>query len=257
MSLPEFDHFEPDTVAKACSLLRTHGSRAKVIAGGTDLLNWMRDGLGEPDLLVDLKGIEELRKMGDDAEKELVIGSTTTLSDLVRSPLARERAPLLVEAAMTVAAPPLQRTGTIGGNVCLNTRCFFYNQSKAWRSSRPPCFKTGGSLCHVVKGGDRCYSVFQADGACALVALNARVRLVEEGGERTLPLSRFYTGKGEDPNVLRPTEILKEILIPSGGNWKGSYEKLSLRASLDFPQIGVAVALRFADDRRIGRVTFN
>jgi len=159
-----------------------------------------------------------------------------------------------VEAARTVAALPLQNMGTIGGNVCLNTRCFFYNQSKFWRSSRPPCFKTGGSICHVVKNGDRCYSVFQADAACALVALNARVKLVEEGGERVLPLSQFYTGKGENPNALGPTEILKEIIIPSDGDWVGSYEKLSLRASLDFPQIGVAIALRYAPDRAIKEV---
>ncbi len=251
MNLPEFEHFEPGTLAEACSLLKRHKGRARVIAGGTDLLNLMRNGLVEPAFLVDLKGIPELGEMEFDEAEGLVIGSGITLSRLIGSPLVRERAPLLAETARTVAAPPLQNMGTLGGNVSLNTRCFFYNQSKSWRSSRPPCFKTGGSVCHVVRNGDRCYSAFQADAACALVALNARVRLVEEGREKVLPLSQFYTGKGENPNALGPTEILREIIIPSDGDCVGCYEKLSPRASLDFPQIGVAVVLRYARDRTI------
>ena len=255
MGLPEFEHFEPDTLAEACSLLRKYEGRARVIAGGTDLLNLMRNRLVEPEFLIDAKGISDLKQMQYDESQGLVIGSGNTLSHLIQSPLIRKKAPLLVAAAKTVAAPPLQNMGTIGGNVCLNTRCFFYNQSKFWRSSRSNCFKTGGSICHVVKNGDRCYSVFVADAACALVALNAGVRLLEGGNERILPLSEFYTGKGENPNGLRPAEILKEIIIPSDGNWVGCYEKLSPRASLDFPQIGVAVSLRYDPDRAIEDMT--
>jgi 4-hydroxybenzoyl-CoA reductase subunit beta len=251
MSLPEFEHFEPDTFAEACALLKKYEGRARVIAGGTDLLNLMRNRLVEPEFLIDLKGISDLRQIGYDEKKGLAVGAGNTLSHLIRSPLVREKASLLVEAARTVAAPPLQNMGTLGGNICLDTRCFFYNQSKAWRSSRPACIKTGGAVCHVVKGGNRCYSVFQADAACALVALNAEVRLVEEGNERVLPLPEFYTGKGENPNGLRPSEMLKEVIIPPAVNRVGSYEKLSPRASLDFPQIGVAAVLRCGPDRAI------
>ncbi len=251
MSLPEFEHLEADTLAEACSVLKKYEGQARVIAGGTDLLNLMRNRLLEPEFLIDLKGISELRQMRYDEHQGLVIGSGITLSHLIRSPLIREKAPLLAEAARTVAAPPLQNVGTLGGNVCLNTRCFFYNQSKFWRSSRSTCFKTGGSVCHVVRNGNRCYSVFAADAACVLVALDARVRLLEEGSERTLPLSEFYTGKGENPNGLRPAELVKEIVIPSDGNRVGSYEKLSPRASLDFPQVGVAVSLRHGPDRAV------
>ena len=151
MGLPEFEHFEPDTLTEACSLLKKFEGRARVIAGGTDLLNLMRNRLAEPEFLVDVKGISELKQMRYDENQGLVIGSGNTLSHLIQSPSIREKAPLLVEAARTVAAPPLQNMGTIGGNVCLNTRCFFYNQSKFWRSSRSNCFKTGGSICHVVR----------------------------------------------------------------------------------------------------------
>jgi len=254
MNLPEFDHIEPDTLSEACSLLRKYEGRAKVIAGGTDLLNLMRHRLIEPGWLIDLKRISELRNVRYDAAEGLRIGSTVTLSEIIRSPVIQEKASLLVEAAGAVSAPPLQTMGTIGGNVCLNTRCVFYNQSRFWRSSRSSCFKTGGSICHVVKKGNQCYSVFQADAACALVSLNARVKIVEEGNERVLPLSEFYTGQGENPNRLRPAEVLKEIIVPLESHSEGRYEKLSPRASLDFPQAGVAATLLFDQDRTVGDV---
>jgi 4-hydroxybenzoyl-CoA reductase subunit beta len=254
MTLPEFEHFEPKTLSEACFLLKKYRDRAKVIAGGTDLLNLMRNRLVEAEYLIDLKRILELRDLSFDEKKGLVIGSTNTLSGLINSPLVREKAPLLIEAAKSVAAPPLQNMGTIGGNVCLNTRCFFYNQSKFWRSSRPGCFKVGGSICHVVKNSKQCHSVFRADAACALVALKAEIRLVEEGEERTLPLAEFYTGKGEIPNRLRPTEILTEIIIPPDDHSMGGYEKLRSRAALDFPQVGVAATLSYDLERRIKEV---
>ena len=254
MNLPEFEHFEPKTLNEACFLLRKYRDRAKVIAGGTDLLNLMRNRLVEVEYLIDLKRILELRDLRFDEKKGLVIGSTNTLSELIHSPLVREKAPLLIEAAKSVAAPPLQHMGTIGGNVCLSTRCFFYNQSKFWRSSRPGCFKVGGSICHVVKNSKQCHSVFQADAACALVALKAEIKLVDGGEERTLPLAEFYTGKGEYPNRLRPTEILTEIIIPQEDHSVGSYERLSSRAALDFPQVGVAAALSYDPERRIKEV---
>jgi 4-hydroxybenzoyl-CoA reductase subunit beta len=251
MNLPDFEHFEPKTLSEACFLLKKYRDRAKVIAGGTDLLNLMRNRLVEAEYLIDLKRILELRGLRFDEKKGLVIGSTNTLSGLINSPLVREKAPLLIEAARSVAAPPLQHMGTIGGNVCLNTRCFFYNQSKFWRSSRPRCFKVGGSVCHVVKNSKQCHSVFRADAACALVALKAEIKLVEEGEERTLPLADFYTGKGEIPNRLKPMEILTEIIIPPDSYSVGSYEKLSSRAALDFPQVGVAATLSYDPGRRI------
>lgn len=251
MNLPEFEHFEPKTLSEACLLLKKYRDRAKVIAGGTDLLNLMRNRLFEPEYLIDLKRISELRNLRYNDVEGLVIGSAVTLSELIYSPLIREKAPLLVDAARTVAAPPLQNMATVGGNVCLDTRCLFYNQSKHWRSSRSICFKAGGNVCHVVKHSEGCHSVFQADVACALVALNAEAKLVEEGGERFIPLNEFYTGEGKKPNRLNPTEILTEIRIPRNFHGSGKYEKFSSRATLDFPQVGVVMVLDYGQDGEI------
>jgi len=253
MTLPEFEHFEPKTLRQACHLLKKYGDRARVIAGGTDLLNLMRHRLIEPQYLIDLKKISELQTLQYRDGEGLMIGSTVSLSELIHSPVIREKTPMLIEAARAVAAPPLQNMATVGGNVCLNTRCSFYNQSAFWRSSRPFCFKAGGSVCHVVKHGSRCHAVFQADVACALVALNAQVKLVEESGERTLRLLEFYTGKGESPNRLKPTEILTEISIPLAETRQAeTYEKFSPRGALDFPQVGVAALIGYDPEGRIG-----
>jgi 4-hydroxybenzoyl-CoA reductase subunit beta len=240
--------------------LKKYRERAKVVAGGTDLLNLMRHRLIEPECLIDLKGISELRGLRYNDVEGLLIGSTVNLSKLIRSPIVQEKAPLLMDAAKAVAAPPLQNMATVGGNVCLDTRCLLYNQSKYWRSSRPICFKAGGTVCNVVRNSDRCHSVFQADVACALVALNAKVKLVEESGERTLPLVEFYTGKGKSPNRLNPTEILAGIWVPPPKVHRlERYEKFSLRAALDFPQVGVAAVIGYDLDGKIkeGNIVIN
>jgi len=251
MTLPEFTHFEPTKIQDACLLLDQYRDKARIIAGGTDLLNLMRNRLVEPEFVIDIKKLSELKNLRLERQHGLVIGSACTLSDLIKSSVVKENAPLLVEAAKAVAAPPLQNMGTIGGNVCLNTRCFFYNQSKPWRSSRPPCFKAGGTMCHAVKNSKRCYSVFQADAACALVALNAQLRVVNTKRERLISISEFYTGKGESPNRLEPTEILAEIIIPTNRNQIGGYQKLSSRNVLDYPEAGVAVTLSCGAKERI------
>jgi 4-hydroxybenzoyl-CoA reductase subunit beta len=254
MSLPDFDHFEPETLEEACKLLKQNGGRTKVIAGGTDLINLMRCRLVEPQVLIDLKNIPELKHFKEDETTGIHIGAAVSLSEIVRSPLVQARVPLLAEACRSVAVPAIQNMATLGGNVCLGTRCFFYNQSKSWRSSGSPCLKAGGSVCHAVKNSKSCYSVFQADAACALVALNARVRLIKENAARILPLSEFYTGNGDVPNGLEDSEIVTEIIVPHQSRREGSYEKLSARAALDFPQVGVAVALGYDAERMIEEV---
>jgi 4-hydroxybenzoyl-CoA reductase subunit beta len=148
--------------------------------------------------------------------------------------------------------------GTLGGNLCLNTRCFFYNQSQFWRQARPLCFKTGGEMCHVVKGGDHCYSVYQGDLAPVLIALEARVKVARKGSEWVIPLLDLYTGRGEAPIALEAGEMLTEVEIPgpvpyreSGGSslatasWGGDYQKLRYRGAMDFPLIGVAAVLHW------------
>lgn len=255
MRLPKFEHLQPESLEEALDLLSERGEEAKVIAGGTDLLVSMKQRLLTPRYLLNLKGLAELDFIKDSKEG-LRIGALTRLTTIIKSPLVREKFPVLAQAANYVAAPPLQNMGTLGGNLCLNTRCFFYNQSQFWRQARPLCFKTGGEMCHVVKGGDHCYSVYQGDLAPVLIALGARVRLAKKGAEWVIPLINLYSGKGEQPIALEAGEILTEVEIPgptpdckSGGSslttasWGGDYQKLRYRGAMDFPLVGVAAVL--------------
>ncbi len=243
MRLPKFEHLQPESLEEALDLLSEHGEEVKVIAGGTDLLVSMKQRLFTPKYLLNLKGLAELDFIRDGNEG-LRIGALTKLTTIIKSPLVREKFPVLAQAAGYVSAPPLQNMGTLGGNLCLNTRCFFYNQSQFWRQARPPCFKTGGEVCHVVKGGDHCYSVYQGDLAPVLIALEARVKLAKKGGRRVIPLLDLYTGQGEKPIALEAGEILTEVEIPApAASWGGDYQKLRYRGAMDFPLVGVAAVL--------------
>jgi CO/xanthine dehydrogenase FAD-binding subunit len=139
--------------------------------------------------------------------------------------------------------------GTIGGNLCQNTRCLYYHQSEFWRSTRNPCYKLGGQICHAEKDGDRCRSVCQSDGATALIALVALIRIVSRGGERLIPLSELYTGKGEAPHALEPDEILKEIIIPvPPGRTGAAFGKIRYRGAIDYPLVNAACTLTLSKD---------
>jgi len=245
MRLPKFEHLQPESLEEALDLLSEHGEEAKVIAGGTDLLVSMKQRLLTPRYLLNLKGLAELDFIEED-KGEVRIGALTRLTTIIKSPLVREKFPVLAQAAGYVAAPPLQNMGTLGGNLCLNTRCFFYNQSQFWRQARPLCFKTDGETCHVVKGGDHCYSVYQGDLAPVLIALEARVKVAKKGSEWVIPLLDLYTGKGEEPIALEAGEILTEVEIPvPATSWGGDYQKLRYRGAMDFPLVGVAAVINW------------
>jgi 4-hydroxybenzoyl-CoA reductase subunit beta len=133
----------------------------------------------------------------------------------------------------------------VGGNLCLDTRCIYHNQSEFWRSGLKACFKRGGNLCNAVEKGRRCQAVYQGDLGPVLLALGAQVKIVSAKGEKIIPLAEFFTGRGEKPNVLKPDEILVEIRIPpSGHGVAGVYEKLRVREGMDFPMAGVAVMVK-------------
>jgi len=242
MRLPKFEHLQPESLEEALDLLSECGEEARVITGGTDLLVSMKQRLLTPKYLLNLKGLE--LDFIEDGREGLRIGALTRLTTLIKSPLVREKFPVLAQAAGYVSAPPLQNMGTLGGNLCLNTRCFFYNQSQFWRQARPLCFKTGGEICHVVKGSDHCYSVYQSDLAPVLIALEARVKVAKKGSEWVIPLLDLYTGKGEEPIALEAGEILIEVEIPAlAASWGGDYQKLRYRGAMDFPLVGVAAVL--------------
>lgn len=244
MRLPGFEHLQPKSLEEAVSLLKERGPEAKVIAGGTDLLVSMKRGLLSPRYLISLKGIPELDFVSYDEDTGLRIGALTRLTALIRSQLVAERFPIIAQAARTVATPPLRTMGTLGGNLCQDTRCFYYSQSEFWRAAQPDCYKSGGASCRAIRGSDRCHSAYQGDLATVLMALEARVKLARNGEERTISLAELYTGKGENPIGLAPDEVLTEIEIPlQAGMWGGEYQKLRYRGAMDYPLVGVAAVL--------------
>jgi 4-hydroxybenzoyl-CoA reductase subunit beta len=175
-----------------------------------------------------------------------------TLETLEKSPLVLNECTPLARAAQLVAIPSIRHGATIGGNLCLDTRCIYYNQSELWRSGLKACFKRGGNICHAVEKGRRCQAVYQGDLGPTLIALGTEVKIVSGRGEKIIPLTEFFTGRGEKPNVLKPDEILVEVRVPPFGQGAaGAYEKLRVREGMDFPMAGAAVRVR---RNRIGTI---
>ncbi len=242
--LTRFEYHAPVTVEEAVSLLAGHGEAARLVAGGTDMLVAMKHRLCTPEHLINLASVPELDFMGYDETAGLCIGPAVSLARLSESPLIRDKYPALVEAASKVGSVQVRNQGTIGGNLCLDTRCWYYNQSAYWRKSRPPCHKTGGDVCHVVPGSRKCFAVYSGDTAPVLMVLGAEVKLVRKGGERTIPVSELYTGDGLCPNAIAADEIITEVSIPAPADGSGAaYVKLRLRDEVDFPILGVAAAI--------------
>lgn len=244
MSLLKFEYFEPKTVEEAFPLLSQYKGEANVIAGGTDLLVRMNQRVATPSHLITLKFIPNLSYIEHDQKKGLRIGALTKLHALETSAIIRENFSILARAAGRVASPQIRNTATIGGNICLDTRCWYYNQSHQWRKSFPPCYKVGGDRCHVVKRGDHCYSLFSADTVPALIGLGAKIKIMGSSGERLIALEEFYTGVGETVNILQPDEIVMEVQVPNPPSHTGGvYLKYSTRDAIDFPILGVAVVI--------------
>jgi 4-hydroxybenzoyl-CoA reductase subunit beta len=248
LSLPPFKLLRPKTLEEAVSLLARHaggGARAtQIVAGGTDLIPSMRQKLFEPQFVLDIRQIAELRGVRQTAQGT-EIGALTTLSAIEHSALLRKNYPLLAEAAGTVASPVLRNMGTVGGNICLDTRCLWYNQSLTWRKGCGFCIKKDGDLCHVAPGGTKCWAAFSGDTPPALLCLNAVIEIASSSGVRRMPLEEFYTGDGVNYRKLQTGEILTRVILPaSSAGYRGVYRKLRIRGSIDYPLAGVAVALK-------------
>ncbi|HTC93607.1 MAG TPA: FAD binding domain-containing protein [Terriglobales bacterium] len=250
MSLPAFKLLRPRTIAEAVEQLASHSGKIQILAGGTDLIPSMKQRLFEPEFVLDIGGIEELHKIRVVPGLGMEIGALTTLSKLEDSEFVRRSYPVLHEAVKTVASPLLRNMGTLGGNICLDTRCVWYNQSLTWRKSCGFCIKKDGDLCHVAPGGTRCWAVFSGDTPAALLCLNAELEIAGSQGFRRIPLQHFYTGLGEARMKLGPTELLVRVFLPeSYAGWRGAYKKLRIRGSIDYPLAGVAVALKKPGNR--------
>jgi len=252
MKLPEFELIQPHSLQEACSLLGEHDRKPAILAGGTALMVGLRYRLSKPAVVVDLKGLTALDYVGRNGSGGLAIGSMVTLETLEKSPLFLNECSPLAQAVRLVAIPSIRHGATIGGNLCLDTRCIYYNQSEFWRSGLRACFKLGGDICNAVEKGRRCQAVYQGDLGPVLIALGAEVKIASAKGKKIIPLAEFFTGKGEKPNVLKPDEILVEVQIPpSGRGVAGTYEKLRVREGMDFPMAGVAVVVKTNRDGTI------
>ena len=250
MSLPSFQLLRPKTLDEAVALMAKHDGEVKIVAGGTDLLPSMKQKLFTPPYVLDLRGVGELRGIRDRAGEGVEIGALTTLSAIEHSPLIRNDYPVLYEAVKTVASPVLRNMGTLGGNICLDTRCLWYNQSLLWRKSCGFCLKKDGDLCHVAPGGKFCWAAFSGDTPPALLCLGAEIEIAGPNGLRRTPLSEFYVNDGIVRLHLAPNEIVTRVFLPeSSAGWRGSYQKLRVRGSIDYPLAGVAVALKMNSGR--------
>jgi 4-hydroxybenzoyl-CoA reductase subunit beta len=240
MRLPWFEFRAPRTVAEAAKILAGEGPQAMLIAGGTDLIPNMKRRHQSPKTLVSLRRVAELKHSNG------TLGAGLTLSDLVHDGSVRERSRGLWQAAAQVATVHLRNMGTLGGNLCLDTRCTYFNQNHEWRKAIDFGLKKDGDFCWVATASKRCVAVSSTDTAPALIALDAKVTLASTQGEREVPLAALYNNDGIDYLTRRTDEILTEVTVPQG--WTSSYWKLRRRGAFDFPVLGVAAAARLAKD---------
>ncbi len=243
MRLPLFAFRTPRTLEEAARILEGEGGNAMPLAGGTDLLPNMKRRQQVPRTLMSLRHIEELTRTDLGATGSR-LGACITLTDIADDPRFRNGMTALAQAASLVATPHIRNMATLGGNLCLDTRCNYYDQNYEWRKAINFCLKKDGTTCWVAPGSPKCVAVSSTDTAPALMALGARVRLVSRGGEREVALADLYNNDGVNYIRRRPDEILAEVLLDSLHGWKSTYWKLRRRGSFDFPVLSVAAAVR-------------
>jgi 4-hydroxybenzoyl-CoA reductase subunit beta len=259
MRLPPFRYRAPRTVRDAALWLAESPADTMLVAGGTDLLPNMKRRQQTPRTIISLRQIEELRAITSETGNpepgtELRIGAGITLTALVRDGRIRTTMPGLWQAAIQVATPHLRNMGTIGGNLCLDTRCTYYDQSHEWRKAIDFCMKKDGRTCWVATSSPRCLAVSSTDTAPVLQALGARVRLVSAAGEREVTVEDLYNNDGIQYLSRRPDEVLTEVVVPDQAAWRSTYWKLRRRGSFDFPVASVAAAARLDSDGRVEAV---
>jgi len=257
MRLPPFRYRAPRTLRDAALWLAESPADSMLVAGGTDLLPNMKRRQQTPGTLIALRGIRELGLIAPDAGSRasgVRIGAGVTLTALVRDERIRAAAPALWQAAVQVATPHLRSMGTIGGNLCLDTRCTYYDQSHEWRKAIDFCMKKDGRTCWVATSSPRCLAVSSTDTAPALQALGARVRLASASGDREVRVEDLYDNDGMHYLTRRADEILAEVIVPDQSGWRSAYWKLRRRGSFDFPVAAVAAAVRLDGGGRVEAV---
>jgi 4-hydroxybenzoyl-CoA reductase subunit beta len=254
-ALPDFRLLNPATLDEALAARAAHPD-SKLLGGGTDLVVNIRRGILAPTVLIDMNRVQELHAIKADAQT-LEIGASVRLSELAEHPGVNAHYPVLAQAAAHIAGPTHRNMGTVGGNLCLDTRCIFYNQSEWWRDANHHCLKTTGSICHVApKSRGVCFATFSGDLAPALLTLNAEVDIAGPQGRRSIPLDKLYIGfarqdvpvtetqgDGKYYLSLRAGEIVTAVRARNTPNLRSAYDKIRIRRSIEYPVAGVAVAL--------------
>lgn len=260
-ALPDFQIFQPATLDEALAARAQHPD-SRPLGGGTDLVVNIRRGIVAPAVLIDMNRVRELHVIKADA-KTLELGASVTLSELAEHPDVLKHYPMMAEAASHIAGPTHRNMGTVGGNICLDTRCIYYNQSEWWRTANNHCLKTTGTMCHVApKSRGVCFATYSGDLAPALLTLNAEVDIAGPGGKRTIPLEQLYIGfarqdvpvtetqgDGKYYLSLRPGEIVTAVRAKNTPNLRTAYDKIRIRRSIEYPVAGVAVALKREGDK--------
>lgn len=257
MRLPKFEYRAARTIGEALEWMgefdgrvdKDPTARAMLMAGGTDVLPNMKHKIFTPQVVVGLRGVPALRGIAYDADHGLRIGAGVALNDVAGSSRIREHYPALAMAAEVISTPQLREMGTLGGNLCLDTRCNYYNQSEFWRKAREYCLKKGSEICRVAPNGTGCYAVSSCDTAPVLVAFGATVRVASHAGDRIAPVADLYDDDGIHPVRLHDGEVLTDIYVPAlEDGWRSTYMKYRVRGAFDFPIVGVAAAVRFDGD---------
>ena len=247
MRLPRFRYRAPRTIADAAAWLAEDPQGTMLLAGGTDVLPNMKRRQQTPSTLIGLRGVRELSVITNG--QGLTMGAGVTLADLVSDARVRESYRGLWQAVSQIATPHLRAMGTLGGNLCLDTRCTYYDQNYDWRKSIDFCMKKDGRTCWVATSSPRCLAVSSTDSAPMLIALGASVTLTSTAGDRSLPLTELYANDGMHYLTKRPDEIVTHVSLPDSKGWRSAYWKLRRRGSFDFPVAAAAVAVRMDGTR--------
>lgn len=245
--LPEFELLRPKSLAEVIEARRAFPS-SRLIGGGTDLLVNIRRGIGDaPDALIDMNDVAELSSIRH-SDDGLIIGASVRIADLAADPEIARLYPAVSQAAGEIAGPIHRQMATVGGNICLDTRCIYYNQSEWWREANNFCLKYQGVKCHVAPKSKVCFATFSGDLAPAALIYDAVVDIAGPDGERQLPLADLYTGDGQNYLSLKAGEIITRLRLSSIPGMVSAYEKMRVRRSIDYPLAGVAVGLVRAGD---------
>ena len=247
LRLPRLRYLRPSSPREAAAMAADLGRRAMLVAGGTDLYPKLKRRQFDPDTLVGLSHLRELREVRGDAAGGFEVGALVTLSKAAAQGALRAAHPGYAEAAGLVSSPPLRNVGTIGGNLCVDTRCNYYDMTYEWRKSIGFCMKKDGDICLVAPSSPRCWAVSSSDTAPVAIALGATVLLAGPDGQRELPVAALYRDDGIEYLAKRPFEVLTALRLPPSDGIRSAYVKLRRRGSIDFPIAGAGVALRLED----------